>query len=29
VQYKFSSSEGKDMQLVGWTATFVGNTNVW
>ena len=28
VQYKFSSVEGKDMQLVGWTATFVGNTNV-
>lgn len=28
VQFKFSSEVGKDMQLVGWTATYVGNTNV-
>jgi hypothetical protein len=28
VQFKFSSVEGKDMQIVGWSATFVGNTNV-
>lgn len=28
LQFKFSTSDGKDMQLVGWTGTFVGNTNV-
>ena len=28
VQFKFTSEEGKDMQLVGWSGTFVGNTNV-
>ncbi len=28
VQFKFSSQEGKDMKLIGWTGTFVGNTNV-
>lgn len=28
VQFKFSSKENHDMQLVGWTGTFVGNTNV-
>jgi len=28
LQFKFSTSEGKDMKLVGWTGTFVGNTNV-
>lgn len=28
VQFKFASEEGKDMQIVGWTGTFVGNTNV-
>ena len=28
VQFKFSSEEGKDMQIVGWSATYVGNTNV-
>lgn len=28
VQFKFTSEEGKDMKLVGWTGTFVGNTNV-
>jgi hypothetical protein len=28
VQFKFSSVEGKDMQIVGWSATFVVNTKV-
>lgn len=28
VQFKFTSSTGKDMKLVGWTGTFVSNTNV-
>jgi len=28
VQFKFRSEEGKDMQLVGWSGTFIGNTNV-
>ena len=28
VQFKFTSEEGKDMQIVGWSATYVGNTNV-
>jgi hypothetical protein len=28
VQFKFASEEGKDMQIVGWTGTFIGNTNV-
>ena len=28
VQFKFTSEEVKDMQLVGWSGTFVGNTNV-
>lgn len=28
IQMKFRSEEGKDMQLVGWSGTFVGNTNV-
>jgi hypothetical protein len=28
VQFKFSSSDGYDMKLFGWTGTFVGNTNV-
>lgn len=28
VQFKFTSEESKDMQLVGWSGTFVGNTNV-
>ena len=28
VQFKFASEEGKDMQIVGWSGTFVGNTNV-
>lgn len=28
VQLKFEAEAGKDMQMVGWTATFVGNTNV-
>jgi len=28
VQFRFTSEEGKDMQLVGWTGTFVGATNV-
>jgi len=28
IQMKYSSEPGNDMQLVGWSATFVGNTNV-
>ena len=28
VQFKFTSEAGKDMKIVGWTGTFVGNTNV-
>lgn len=28
IQMKFRSEEGKDMQIVGWSGTFVGNTNV-
>jgi hypothetical protein len=28
VQFKFASEVGKDMKIVGWTGTFVGNTNV-
>lgn len=28
VQMKFTSEAGKDMQLVGWTGTFIGNENV-
>lgn len=28
VQIKFTSEAGKDMQLVGWTGTFIGNENV-
>jgi len=28
VQFKFASEPGKDMKIVGWTGTFVGNTNV-
>ena len=28
VQFKFTSQVGKDMKIVGWTGTFVGNTNV-
>jgi hypothetical protein len=28
VQFKFTSQLGKDMKIVGWTGTFVGNTNV-
>jgi len=28
VQFKFSSEAGYDMQIVGWTGTFVGNSNV-
>ena len=28
VQFKFTSQLGKDMKMVGWTGTFVGNTNV-
>jgi hypothetical protein len=28
MQLKFSSDVGKDMQIVGWTMTFLGNTNV-
>jgi len=28
LQLKFSSEAGKDMQVVGWTTTFVGNENV-
>ena len=28
VQMKFTSETGKDMQLVGWTGTFIGNENV-
>jgi hypothetical protein len=28
IQMKFRSEEGKDMQLVGWSGTFAGNTNV-
>ena len=28
VQFKFASDAGKDMKIVGWTGTFVGNTNV-
>lgn len=28
VQFKFTSEEGKDMKLVGWTGTFVGSNNV-
>ena len=28
LQLKFSSEVGKDMQMVGWTTTFLGNQNV-
>jgi hypothetical protein len=28
VQFKFASEAGYDMQIVGWTGTFVGNSNV-
>ena len=28
VQFKFASETGKDMKIVGWTGTFIGNTNV-
>lgn len=28
LQLKFSSQTGKDMQMVGWTTTFLGNQNV-
>jgi hypothetical protein len=28
VQFKFASEDGYDMQIVGWTGTFVGSTNV-
>ena len=28
LQLKFSSETGKDMQMVGWTTTFLGNQNV-
>jgi hypothetical protein len=28
IQFKFSSEDGKDMKIVGWSGTFVGNTNV-
>ena len=28
VQMKWSSESGKDMKIVGWSTTFVGNTNV-
>jgi len=28
LQLKFSSEAGKDMQMVGWTTTFIGNQNV-
>jgi hypothetical protein len=28
VQFKFESQAGKDMKIVGWTGTFIGNTNV-
>lgn len=28
VQFKFTAQTGKDMKIVGWTGTFVGNTNV-
>jgi len=28
VQFKFTAEEGKDMKIVGWTGTFVGNQNV-
>jgi hypothetical protein len=28
VQFKFTAQAGKDMKIVGWTGTFVGNTNV-
>lgn len=28
IQFKFASEDGYDMQIVGWTGTFVGNTNV-
>ena len=28
IQVKFRSEEGKDMQLVGWSGTFIGNTSV-
>ena len=28
VQLKFSSESGKDMKLVGWSSTFIGNTGV-
>ena len=28
VQFKFTSEAGKDMKIVGWTGTFIGNTNV-
>jgi len=28
LQLKFSSETGKDLQMVGWTTTFIGNQNV-
>lgn len=28
VQFRYGSDTGKDMKLVGWTGTFVGNTHV-
>lgn len=28
LQFRYSSESGYDMKLVGWTGTFVGNTNV-
>ena len=28
VQFKFTAQPGKDMKIVGWTGTFVGNSNV-
>jgi hypothetical protein len=28
VQFKYTAQAGKDMKIVGWTGTFVGNTNV-
>jgi hypothetical protein len=28
VQFKFAAEAGKDMKIVGWTGTFIGNQNV-
>lgn len=28
VQFKFTAQAGRDMKIVGWTGTFIGNTNV-